>query len=328
MADLTGKNVLFFSPRFFNYEVEIQNALIQAGANVMWFDERPSNSFTTKVIIRLYKKLIKQKIARYFESVLKQVLDSGVCIDFILIISPETITPKQLKDFKMKFKNAKIILYMWDSLKNKGAIDLLSIVDSAITFDPRDAEKFNLKLHPLFYIDQYKFKNCEQYYELLFIGTAHSDRYNFVKGITANLPDSKTKLFFFLSSKKLYWSKRFFDKDFKNVKLEDISFDSLTHIETVELMQRSQVILDVNHPEQIGLTMRTFETLGAQKKLITTNQDIVRYDFYDENNIMVIDRVKPFICSEFIMKPFKPSSKDILEKYSIHGWLNELFKGS
>ena len=42
----------------------------------------------------------------------------------------------------------------------------------------------------------------------------------------------------------------------------------------VSLYKESEVILDINHPGQNGLTMRTFEALGAGKKLITTNTEI------------------------------------------------------
>jgi hypothetical protein len=36
------------------------------------------------------------------------------------------------------------------------------------------------------------------------------------------------------------------------------------------------------------LIFRVFEALGYKKKLITNNQDITSYDFYNENNIFVI----------------------------------------
>ena len=47
--------------------------------------------------------------------------------------------------------------------------------------------------------------------------------------------------------------------------------------------------------------MRTIEiALGMRKKSITTNLDIKEYDFYDKNNILIIDRKNPIINKEFL----------------------------
>ncbi|MEK5777604.1 lipopolysaccharide biosynthesis protein, partial [Acinetobacter nosocomialis] len=60
--------------------------------------------------------------------------------------------------------------------------------------------------------------------------------------------------------------------------------------EIVELYAKSNIILDISHPGQSGLTMRTFEAIGAGKKLITTNTNIKEYPFYNANNIFIISR--------------------------------------
>ncbi len=326
MKDLSDKTVLFISPKFFNYEVEIQDALKAFGAQVTWFDERPSNTFITKVLLRLDKKFLRRKIERYYEDVLRLLVERGGDFDYILIISPESISKTQIEKFKEKFSHAKIILYMWDSFKNKGALEILPLVDTALTFDSEDAKKYNLKHRPLFYIEAYKNKKKEELYDLLFVGTAHSDRYNFIKKVVQHIPDYfKLKLFFFLGSKKLFWTKKVFDPDFRTVKFKDVCFASLSHQKNADLVHSSKIILDINHPEQIGLTMRTLETLGAQKKLITTNRDIINYDFYNPTNILVIDRKNPVIPEVFLTSSFNPSSLHLLEKYSIKGWIRELF---
>ena len=71
--------------------------------------------------------------------------------------------------------------------------------------------------------------------------------------------------------------------------------------------------------------MRTIETLGAHKKLITTNIDIMNYDLYNPNNIAVIDRVKPVIKDSFLSTPFERIEQDILNNYSLIGWIKTLF---
>jgi hypothetical protein len=324
MDNVSGKSILFFSPKFFNYEKEIKLSLEKLGAKVVWFDDRPSNTFISKVLIRLNKNILKNITEKYYKEILGSIELQH--FDYILFISPESLTRSCLKRIKDKFKSSKFILYMWDSFDNKQSFELLDLFDSILTFDSKDAKTHNLKLRPLFYIDAYKKKEDKIVYNLLFIGTAHSDRYNFIKKHIEPLFNGREiKLYFFLSSRKLFWLKKIFDRNFSNIEYSDISFEPLSHQENATFMNKSKIILDINHPGQIGLTMRTFETLGLQKKLITTNSDIIKYDFYDRNNILVIDRENPKIDEDFINNPFNPSDNSILYKYSIYGWLNDVF---
>lgn len=328
MNDLNGKSILFFSPQFFNYEKEIKKALENLGATVMWFDDRPSNNFISKALIRINRNFISRKIENYYNDILKKLKTDKLQFDYALFLNPESITINSLQAFKKEFSQAKFILYMWDSFQNrKSTLELLPFFNSKFTFDAIDAKKYDIILRPLFYIDLYNEKQIDKpIYDLLFTGTAHTDRYKFVNNITDQFSkEIKVKLYFFLSSKMLFWTKKIFDKNFREVKYENISFTALTHKDNSDLVHMSKVILDINHPKQIGLTMRTLEVLGAQRKLITTNKDVVNYDFYDKKNILLVDRLNPVIEEDFLTEPFIPSNKDILRKYSIRGWINDLF---
>jgi hypothetical protein len=71
--------------------------------------------------------------------------------------------------------------------------------------------------------------------------------------------------------------------------------------------------------------MRTFEVLGKKRKLITTNRSIKNYDFYNASNILVIDRSCPVIDKKFINVDYQPLPANIYYKYSIDGWLEDIF---
>ena len=71
---------------------------------------------------------------------------------------------------------------------------------------------------------------------------------------------------------------------------EEISFTKRSAAEIVDVVRSSRAVLDIQHFKQTGLTMRTLETFGAGKKLITTNHEVKKYDFYDES------RVKRWSC--------------------------------
>jgi hypothetical protein len=66
----------------------------------------------------------------------------------------------------------------------------------------------------------------------------------------------------------------------------------------------SAAVLDVEHPKQRGLTMRTIETLISEKKLITSNKNIINSNLYDCSRVNVINRDNPQLSNDFIDSPF------------------------
>lgn len=327
-SELENRTVLLICPKYFNYEIEIKKSLEELGAFTLWYDERPSNSFLTKVLIRLSNKILPRKIEKYYKGIIDELEKREIQPDFIFFVNPESAGREQILSLKTYAPQAKLILYMWDSLKNKrNAASILSCFDSISTFDPADAQKYGMKLRPLFYIDKYASEFQTNFeYDFLFIGTAHSDRYLLVKKIIEKLPSNLiVKTHFFLSSRKLFWLKKVLHKEFRKVKLGDISFLPLNQHDVAKLVGKSRVVIDINHPQQIGLTMRTLETLGARRKLVTTNEDVTKYDFFREENIYVINRNNPVIPEEFIKQDLISLESKILFKYSIEGWISELF---
>ena len=114
------------------------------------------------------------------------------------------------------------------------------------------------------------------------------------------------------------------NKAYKNVHKKDLSFVSKTQKEIYAVYNKAKCVLDIEMRAQTGLTMRTMDILGLRKKLITTNQDIVNYDFYNPNNILVIDRDNLNIDYGFLDLPYQDLDNDIYQKYSIRNWLIQL----
>src|SRR5690606_39098696 len=59
--------------------------------------------------------------------------------------------------------------------------------------------------------------------------------------------------------------------------------------EIFKYSENSKIVIDIAHANQKGLSMRPFEALGLKRKLITNNTDIKNYDFYNPNNIFIIE---------------------------------------
>ncbi len=106
---------------------------------------------------------------------------------------------------------------------------------------------------------------------------------------------------------------------------QNLYIKPLDYLDVNKSHTNTKVILDLPHPLQNGLTMRTIEAIGANKKLITTNEDIKNYDFYDEDNICILDKENITIEKDFFEKPYKKISKDIKNKYSLDSWIEDVF---
>lgn len=326
-----GKNILFFSPSFFGYERAIEKRLKELGANVYFFDDRPSNGFWGKGLLRAHKKLYAAHIRRYYKPIEKRIFTLNK-IDIVFLLSPEALPLALLKRIINENPDVKVILYMWDSIQNKiGTKKYLPYCNRIFTFDPLD-KKYDDRINfcPLFYLNEYALMtpDVEYKYDLSFVGTAHSDRINLANNVKKQVESfgGRVYTFFYLQSKKLYFYRWLTDSNFRNTKVSDFQYNPLSSDETMELFGSSKVILDIQHPRQTGLTMRTLEVLGSRRKLITTNKEVANYDFYIPQNILIIDRNKPEIPWDFINSPYIPIDENVYKKYSLDGWLSFVLK--
>jgi hypothetical protein len=326
MQDLQSKTVLFLAPKFFGYDQEIKKELEDLGTETFLYDERPKNDFSTKVLLRLnLKSLIQKKIDAYYDNIIRETEDKD--IDYLFLVNAETIDTHKINKIKELHPNIKIYTYMWDSIKNKKkSMQYLPLSDKFFTFDPNDIKiDSKIKFLPLFYIRDYEHivtnESCD--YDISFVGTIHSDRYQVVKGIqTAGL---KVFYYFFSPSKILFKLQQLLHKNFREIEPQDIDFELFKKEQLLDVISKSKSIIDIEHPDQKGLTMRTMEMIGAKKKLITTNSNIKEYDFYTPENICVIDRTNPKVPHNFLENDYKELPIEIYEKYSLKSWIGKIF---
>ena len=81
-------------------------------------------------------------------------------------------------------------------------------------------------------------------------------------------------------------------------------------------------MVDFKTPIHNGLSFRAFEALGYQKKLITTNENIKKYDFYHPDNVFVWDGKDKNGLEEFIQRPYFKIDCAIREKYGFKNWIH------
>jgi hypothetical protein len=193
-----------------------------------------------------------------------------------------------------------------------------------------DAKKYGLTLRPLFFRKEYEaapVQTKEFSYDVSFIGTAHSIRPYVVNRIDEALRAVGRKCFRFLYLPHpiVFIYNKLLNRDYRTVRKSDIQFTPMQAEEIRRVYDTSRCILDVEHPAQWGLTMRTIEMVGMNKKLITTNAGIADYDFYHPNNICIIDRKSPVIPEEFFTTPYVEIPHEILNRYSLKSFVRDIF---
>ena len=317
-----------------NYANGIIKKMKELGYNVFFIADKPKESFFSKVLGRLKTPIYKRIIIKYYRKKIS-LIPSNVDIDYVLVIRGEYTPEVIISDLKDKYNNAKKILYMWDSIKNnKGIEKKWKFYDKVYTFDRKDYMNYMDKISflPLFYYEDClpNISNIDIKYSMSFIGTAHEDRIYIVNKCFDYIGNLELPCFkyYYLPHYFIFLKNKIFNNYYKGVRKKHINFKQLPFEELYNIYASSKCILDIESPRQTGLTMRTIEIIGLHKKLITTNKDIINYDFYNKNNILVIDRENPYVDIDFINSPYEELDEQIYKEYSLKNWIIKVLGGN
>lgn len=171
------------------------------------------------------------------------------------------------------------------------------------TFDFQDATKYDLKLR----------KNINRKIDLKIDSSIDYDFY-FV-GAPKGRKNMLQQLYDFLTLKG--FTVKFI--------LVESPKDYVSQMDNIKLSSKTRCIVDINAPNQTGLTLRPFDALFLKKKLLTNNTNIINTDFYEENNIYIFNENNMNGILEFMTKPYKDIPDRIVNQYEINQWLIDYF---
>lgn len=330
------QKILLIAPIFFGYYKEIIKELELMRYEVDYICDAPSNSSFSKALGRLDKRLIKGATKRYFNQKVLPILKQKN-FDEIFIIGGMTFSfsPGMIEEIKKLNPEARFTMYQWDSEKNLPySTGIHPFIDQLYTFDLNDCEQDKkYQFLPLFYTRTYesigKKEQVSYKYDCSYVGTAHPQKYERINMMAPELRGVLPKQFIYhyMPSKFKFIYHKLFSPEYKDAKLSDFQLNKLQANEMMDIFENSRCILDAPQAGQSGLTIRTLECLGAKRKLITTNKDIKKYDFYNENNIFVFtDTID--VNSKFFNSPFVDIDESIYMKYSLREWLRTILEGN
>lgn len=320
--------IMFITPSFFSIEDGIISGFKEKGYKVFHFDERKNNNKLNKVLIRLVPKVVERKMNSYYSALLKIVKEEE--IDLILVVKAESMPTWFIKEIKNIRPDATTMHYMFDPIENYPKIlEKTKYFDHCFSFDRTDALKYGWNFRPLYYPPSLDKVHEEIKYDASFVGTIHTDRTIVLENIIKELETQSYDnlfLYYYLPLRMMYFYHKYISRNFKNLKYKQFNVKSLSRAETDIVLKQSKHIIDVHHLAQSGLTSRTIETIGAQRKLITTNPAIKEYDFYNENNILIVDRNNPEIPKSWLDKDYEEIPYDIMTSYTIEGFIDSFLK--
>lgn len=321
------KKLLLIAPGFFGYANEIRKHLEKKGFEVWQYDQLPAVDNLTKALFRLTPWLLRSRADDYYDRIASEL--SGHAISHVLVIKGEALSVRSIRKLRSVFKEAKFVLYFWDSYLNmpKDSSGKVSLFDRSFTFDPDDARlDSRLAYRPLFYLDEYLDLPPEPLTtDVLFAGTAHTDRYAIISKLSKSIPPGLNfEKVMYLPSRWIFRLRKVFDPSFWKSKSAEFVYAPVAKSEMVKLIARSRIIVDIERSVQRGLTMRTIEMLGAGKKMISTNASVTSCDFYHPSNIAVIDRNDPVLDERFLSAEYVKPAPSVLERYSLSAWVNEV----
>lgn len=204
------------------------------------------------------------------------------------------------------------IFFFWNLITDERQLRALPHDWEIWTFDPGDAQKYDMKYAGNFYFPSIYEKapksvkiNCD----LLFIGL-DKGRFSKLRQLRTELSHLINAEIDFIHPVKSLFSSRY--------------ARPMTYDEYLARVARAHAILDWNRPGQQGFSMRPYEALALGKKLVTNNRAIASADFYHPANILILTPDNLPSLPSFLAAPMHAISPSILSRHTFSAWLEKL----
>ena len=277
-------------------------------------------------IINSFSKIFlgkNPKIQKRQEHILNMLKLKGFQ-DQILVINPEVIDLDCHLEIKKNTK--KYITYLYDSVDRCPVENLMEgIFDEVYSFDKEDVKKYGFKkINNYNYLEKQPIPKEEHIKNQLLYIASFDNRLEKVIKLKEILIKIGISFRFIIVGKKttLHKLKNKFSKAIDNIELRR---KRINQNDLKELYNETQVVLDLVRENQTGLSFRVFEAMAFHKKLITNNKTIIDYNFYNPNNILVIDDENYKIDKTFFETDYQFIPDDIYYIYTLDNWVNSVF---
>ena len=278
------------------------------------FGERAINCFSK---IFLNKNLKHQKRQSF---VIEQLNKLGHQ-DQILVLNPDAFEHSTLEHMK-KCTN-RLVTFLYDNLDRHPVQDKLHFFDKIFSFDDQDIQNYGFeKLTNYNYLPFLPKEQQNSHVDALYITSYDKKRIEQLKVLSQKFQRLNLSFDLYVIGKKSW--KHQIIKPFTENKII-FSKKKICHKNLPQYYKNTKVILDLMRKNQYGLSFRIFEAMALEKKIITDNEKIKNYDFYNSNNILVLNKDFSNITKDFFETPYQTLPEKIYEKYTLEKWVERVF---
>lgn len=321
------KTILYLNHDFFIYDRAIAEELRKRGYEVLFRKFVRQAGFLDRRLCKKYGITSRQYAAnRCQASILSELTKKRQHVDVVLVTSGQAMTEDTLKQLHQMFPQAKFIWNLWDSIRQNDQFEFLQkYFDILISFDKIEARQYGFLYSPDFYIKEVAAQ--QKKYDYCFVATYTEYRNSVLQDMLSRVGAKHN--FIYLketpNNRVIPTLRRICSKEVKWLAEKNIYYKALEYDTMLEIFAQSRCIIDIAHPRQTGLSMRPFEAMAVKSKLLTTNETIRIYDFYDEANIYIADPENIQMPPEdFLESPYKDIPEEIYRRYSVGSWCDNI----
>ncbi|RZJ29016.1 MAG: hypothetical protein EOO48_08525 [Flavobacterium sp.] len=313
---MENRKILFITYDTSGYYTPVYEALQKRFQSVEFYNTAKMSyryaNFLERTYSFFYKLITGNKLKNYLKY--QKVIDSleSDKYDVTIMIRPDLFFDSQLE--LLKEKSSRIVAYYHDSINEIPRKDkVIHFFDKVFSYEKKDVKDFNLQFLTNFIYREKPQTSTAEYDAFTVMSSDY--RVAALKKLAAFFETRGVKAKLIVSGKNRGDASSSIEYIDRRMSLEEASDE----------VQKSRILVDIHkYGVQNGLTFRVFEAMGFRKKLITTNADIVNYDFYDPNNICVIDPENIVIPDAFLSTPYREIATSIYQKYTVEGWLDQI----
>lgn len=344
-----GKKVLLVAPTINDLYKDIISQLKEWGMTVDFIEDIPSK-YDPNYIRYEWHFIYDNRIGRsLFQNAQnnkwKELLSCSTYnknYDYLLVINGLSLSDYLFDELHSRNPNIWAANYLFDSTRSLYRFQTnFESFNYVASFDKKDCKSYDLNFLPIYWCPQEEYYPNK--YDLFGFGAYGDLRYELFKTIKTIAHDiglsSYTKLYCSpINNFNKYKIKQKFRKAIglktyitpERYYSELITHSLMPSSEFRKFIYSSRITIDSVNFEQDGMTARFMWALGAQKKIITTNTNILTYDCYNPEQIFLVKDPKELegsaLFKNFLVSEYTPSIIQNVELLSwrLDNWLKTL----
>lgn len=212
--------------------------------------------------------------------------------------------------------NTKIIWWYWN--KVTGADNPNSVLDRDCekwSFDIEDCKRYDMKHNTQYYFKSFQLPMVDVKNDIYFLGS---------DGGRKEMIGKWNKEFQKIGLKTdIHVITDLIDEEEQYIEI--LQKEKMSYQENLEHIAGSKAVLEILREGQSGQTLRALECLFYRKKLITNDNRVKNYDYYNKENIFILGEDNIQKLPQFLEQPSAVVSDELIEKYDCKQWLERFW---